>query len=170
MSPGQHRASRYFWDTTSHKNNQKMNPNTPVESIMTSNLVTVRPDTPLNKVAEVFSKHNFHHLPVTDGQGMLLGIISREDFAKVAYILSFNENGKGGNAICASDVMSKYPLSLSPEDSIGLAADIFLANKFHALPIIEGGVLVGLVTTHDLIAYSFDSPVEESEELTFDEE
>lgn len=147
-----------------------MNPNTPVESIMTIHLITVRPDTPLKQVATIFNKHNFHHLPVTDGQGALLGIISREDFAKVAYILSFKENGPGADAICASDVMTKYPLSLSPEDSIGLAADIFLANKFHALPIIEGGVLVGLVTTHDLIAYSFDSPVAESEELTYDEE
>ena len=146
-----------------------MNPNTPVDSIMTSHLITVRPDTPLTRVADVFAKHTFHHLPVTDGQGMLLGIISKEDFAKVAYILSFSENGSGEDAICASDVMTKYPLSLSPEDSIGLAADIFLANKFHALPIIEGGVLVGLVTTHDLIAFSFDSPVQEGEELTYDE-
>ena len=136
---------------------------------MTSNLVTVRPDAPIQKVADIFARHNFHHLPVTDGQGVLLGIISREDFAKVEYVLSY-QDGKTANAICASDVMTKYPLSLSPEDSVGLAADIFLANKFHALPIIEGGILVGLVTTHDLIAFSFDSPVEESEELTYDEE
>lgn len=147
-----------------------MNPNTPVETIMSANLITVRPDTPLQRVAEVFSKNSFHHLPVTDGQGQLQGIISREDFAKVAYILSFKENGTSKNAICACDVMTKYPLSLGSEDSVGLAADIFLANKFHALPILEGGVLVGLVTTHDLISFSFKSPVQESEELTYDEE
>lgn len=147
-----------------------MNPNAPIETIMTTKLVTVRPDTSLTEVANIFSKNNFHHLPVTDGQGSLLGIISREDFAKVAYVLAYRDNAQNADVIRAGDVMTKYPLSLNPDDSIGLAADIFLANKFHALPIIEGGVLVGLVTTHDLIAYSFKSPVDEGEELSYEEQ
>jgi acetoin utilization protein AcuB len=57
--------------------------------------------------------------------------------------------------------MTKYPLQLSPDDTVGLAADIFLANKFHALPIVDDGQLVGIVTAHDLLSYSFSSPVGE---------
>ena len=52
--------------------------------------------------------------------------------------------------------MTKYPISLEPDDTIGLAADIFLANRFHALPILDDDVLVGLVTAHDLLRYSFN--------------
>ncbi len=51
----------------------------------------------------------------------------------------------------------------------GLAADIFLANKFHALPIVEDGILIGLVTSHDLLQYSFESPVEPEAELELDD-
>ena len=58
--------------------------------------------------------------------------------------------------------MTEFPMHLDPEDSIGLAADTFLANKFHALPIVEDQVLVGLITTHDLLKYSFESPFTDS--------
>lgn len=51
--------------------------------------------------------------------------------------------------------MTPYPIQLDPDDSIGLAIDIFLANKFHALPIVEDGALLGIVTTHDLLEYAF---------------
>jgi CBS domain-containing protein len=51
--------------------------------------------------------------------------------------------------------MTTYPVFLEPDDTIDLAADIFLANKFHALPILDDGQLVGLLTTHDLIRHVF---------------
>jgi len=94
-----------------------------------------------------------------------LGIISREDFYKVAFVLSTEGAKERFNKLEARDIMTKYPLHLDPEDSIGLAADIFLANKFHALPIVEDGKLAGIVTSHDLLAYSFTSPVGEEEEV-----
>ena len=65
--------------------------------------------------------------------------------------------------------MTKDPMILDPEDSIGLAADVFLANKFHSLPIVEDGVLTGIVTVHDLLAFSFNSPVETGKETEFEE-
>ncbi len=144
-----------------------MNPNLPIREIMTTNPVTVRGEESLTKLREIFSRYTFHHLPVTDAENNLQGIISREDFYKVAYVLSLQEGSKAAatknrfQKLCANDIMTKYPLQLDPEDSIGLAADIFLANKFHALPIVEEGRLVGIVTSHDLLSYSFNSPVEE---------
>jgi acetoin utilization protein AcuB len=55
----------------------------------------------------------------------------------------------------AEDIMSTNPLSLEPEDTIGLAADIFKANALHALPVVDEGELVGIVTTHDLLTFAF---------------
>jgi len=99
---------------------------------------------------------------------MLCGIISREDFFKLAYELSLKTTGKTWtereyNAMKAKDIMTKNPLVLDADDSIGLAADIFLANRFHALPIVEENRLVGMVTTHDLLLYSFNSSFIEKE-------
>jgi len=59
------------------------------------------------------------------------------------------------NNIFAKDIMTENPVFLNPEDSIGLAADLFLENIYHAIPIMEDGVLVGIITTHDLLAYAF---------------
>lgn len=141
---------------------------------MTKNLVTVPPTATASEIKSIFNKYSFHHLPVVDAAGRLQGIISKEDFSKVAYVLSLNTSGKTFStfkyqSLEASDFMSKYPLSLDPEDTIGLAADIFLANKFHALPIVEDDELLGLVTTHDLLLYSFSSPVAAKTEESYEE-
>ena len=58
-------------------------------------------------------------------------------------------------------------MQLEPDDTIGLAADIFLANKFHALPVVEDERLVGIVTTHDLLKYSFTAVMEPLEEEVY---
>lgn len=131
---------------------------------MSTELVTVSPSTTAKAVRDIFRKNDFHHIPVVEKGGLLLGIISKEDFFKVAYVLSLNSSGRKYSeneydSLKAEDVMTKYPISLDPDDTIGLAADIFLANKFHALPIVEDEGLLGLVTTHDLLMYSFNSPV-----------
>jgi CBS domain-containing protein len=149
----------------------------PIREIMTTDLVTVSPSTNVSVIKEIFDKHDFHHLPVVDKGEELTGIISKEDFFKLSYLLSLTTSGhtfteKEYESLKAKDIMTKYPLSLDPEDTTGLAADIFLVNKFHALPIIEDGRLLGLITTHDLLKYSFDSKIviKEGEETEEEEE
>jgi CBS domain-containing protein len=151
-----------------------MKANKPIRSIMTTDLVTVSPETTAREVKDLFDKNSFHHLPVVAPGNKLQGIISRKDVAKVAYVLSLRTSGKTYSEkeykrLTASDLMTQYPLSLDPDDTIGLAADIFLANKFHALPIIDDDELIGLVTTHDLLKYSFNSNVSEKVEETYEE-
>jgi acetoin utilization protein AcuB len=147
-----------------------MDTNIPISQIMTRDLITVPPKTTLKEVYGLFERHSFHHLPVIDEGSKLLGIISREDFYKAAYNLSLHTGGKtfskleyGGK--CAKDIMTAQPLTLDPDDSVGLAADIFLANKFHSVPIVEDDQLIGIVTTHDLLEFTFDSKIVEKENV-----
>ncbi len=147
---------------------KQMNPERPVREIMTTNLITVSPDTKLSEIQDLFEPRHFHHLPVVDKGELLTGIISREDFFKLAYKFSMNTTGrtwsqKEYNAVFARDIMTKDPLVLDAEDTIGLAADIFLANRFHALPIVDEGRLVGMITTHDLLVFSFNPSYIEKE-------
>jgi len=142
-----------------------MKPNNPVSSIMTTQLETVRPDDSVYKVMEIFRQFGFHHIPVVEEGEKLVGIISREDFLRISYELSLSTSSQNFSKITyrtmkVEEVMTTEPISLEPEDTIGLAADMFLANEFHALPVVEGNTLVGLVTTHDLLQYSFHSPIE----------
>lgn len=146
-----------------------MNPNNPISDIMTKVLVTVSPNDYLSRVTKIFESHSFHHIPVVEDGNRLRGIISKEDFQKMNYFFHTQDKAgkeKSKSGLRASDIMTPYPLSVDPDDSIGLAADIFLANRFHALPVIEDDQLIGIVTSHDLIAYAFNSAlkVEEQQE------
>jgi CBS domain-containing protein len=151
-----------------------MKANTAIREIMTTSLVTIKPDTPINVIQDIFRENDFHHLPVLEQGAKLVGIISKEDIFKLSYVLSMQTTGRSYSVkeyqtLPARDIMTRFPLSLDPEDSIGLAADIFMANKFHALPIVEDGQLLGMVTTHDLLAFSFDKKKVEKVEEVFEE-
>jgi len=151
-----------------------MNPDNPISSIMTTKMVTVKPNTPINEIKAVFDKNAFHHIPVIGDGYRLLGIISKEDIFKLAYVLSLQTTGKTYsekeyNALKAEDIMTRYPVTLDPEDTVGLAADIFLANKFHALPIVEDDQLLGIVTTHDLLGYGFGEAMAAKTEEVYEE-
>ena len=141
-----------------------------IREIMTTKLVTVSPDRPAKAIKDIFRDNDFHHIPVIDKGEQLIGIISKEDVLKVAQLLSVQTSGKTYTekeytSLTAADIMTHYPITLDPDDSIGLAADIFLANKFHALPIVEDNRLIGMVTTHDLLNFSFNNiEVEKAEE------
>lgn len=131
---------------------------TPIREIMTTALTTVSPDTPVKKIQQLFAANSFHHLPVVEAGSQLVGIISREDFRTFYEQLSTQSSGPTWSHIQiehkrAKDMMTASPLCLDPDDTIGLAADIFLANKFHALPVVEDGLLMGLLTSHDILAY-----------------
>ena len=133
-----------------------MNLNDQIATIMTRNVVTVFPETPALEIRNLFWESNFHHVPVVDSEGMLKGIISSVDFIKME---KWKEEKKWDvRELRAKDLMTKYPFSLAPEDSIARAVELFQANKFHALPIVEDGELMGILTTHDILNLMMKAP------------
>ena len=50
-----------------------------------------------------------------------------------------------------SEIMVKRLGKVAPDDRINVAIDIFLINRFHALPVVEDGELVGIITPFDLM-------------------
>jgi CBS domain-containing membrane protein len=135
---------------------------TPVSEIMTRYLITVTPNTTLEKVNKLFAQDYFHHLPVVEHE-RLVGIIGRSDFDRVTSCIDLfhskaNElyNEKLMKSLLAEEIMTAHATVLAPDDSIGYAASLFAKNKFHALPVVVGEKLVGMVTTFDLIEYAFN--------------
>lgn len=136
-----------------------MDSSKPVSTIMTRTLVVIKPNDPIDQVHHLFEEHSFHHIPVVD-HNKLVGIISKTDYLKIRHMLATTWSGE---TICqdmykdmvAEDIMTREPLIIEPADTIGLAADIFRANALHALPVVEDGELVGIVTSHDLLTYAY---------------
>lgn len=141
-----------------------MNPNLHISDIMTRQVVTVKPDMSIIHVHDIFNKNTFHHLVVQEN-GKVIGIVSKSDYYQVRHMLSISWGGEirvqeWFANICIRDIMTKDPMFIDPSDTIGLAADIFMVNRFHCLPVVDDGDLVGVITSHDLLAYAYKSPID----------
>ncbi len=123
--------------------------NETVASIMTRDLLTVEPSDSLQKVKELFISHRIHHLPVVEGK-KLVGIITKDDLFRL------NVDHKDYNNVLVGGVMTKKVAFLEPDDKIGTAAEVFMEHLFHALPIVQNGELVGIVTTFDVLKYEYN--------------
>lgn len=124
--------------------------NQPLSTIMTKDVVTVTPQDSLSKVKNFIFDNRFHHIPVVEN-GQLAGIVTSYDLMKLNKTFEEYENIKVG------DVMSKKVIALKENEKIGTAAQIFLRQLFHGLPIVdEDNVLKGIVTSHDILRHNYD--------------
>ena len=130
---------------------------------MTTDLITVRFDETVTKIATVFKEHSFHHIPIVNADDCIEGIISRTDFERIKSgmthfrvhdIEKYNESLF--QTLLTKDIMTKGVVHLNPNDSIQDAYKVFKKNKFRALPVISKGKLVGLVTPLDLLDFFFN--------------
>ncbi|MCB1087777.1 MAG: CBS domain-containing protein [Verrucomicrobiae bacterium] len=127
---------------------------------MTSEPVTVRHGDPISKVRKLFQENHLHHLPVVDGD-RLVGIISWTDLMRFSYGDAFGEDARSVDATLdhthkLEDLMSRAPVTIDVNAGIRDAAQILASSDFHALPVVDGDKLVGIVTSRDLIHFLLD--------------
>lgn len=134
-----------------------MNIFAPVSSIMTEHqhLVTVNPEDPLSKVKAIFETNNFRHIPVVHFRE-IVGLVSKTDFDHFWGGAShYAEDPAASNRRLeetpVSEIMTKRLGKVAPDDRINVALEIFLINRFHALPVVENGELVGILTPLDIM-------------------
>mgnify|MGYP006267067435 CR=1 FL=1 len=147
-----------------------MNVLAPVKSIMSTNLLTVAPGDKLTALKEVFDAHKIHHVPVVRYK-KLVGLVSKTDF--LHFLRGFNRNEEDRfvnearmRAYNVEDIMTKGIAKLSPTERIDVALEIFLENRFHAIPVVDDeGNLEGILTTFDIIKAVAESKVSAKEIL-----
>ncbi len=120
--------------------------NEAIHTIMTKNPISLSPLNTIADVESLFKHHRIHHLPVVD-QGRLIGLITTYDL--------WSHGNKNPNETFVTDIMNTRIVKISPDDKIGTAAELFLDNRFHALPVVQDDKLVGIVTTFDVLKYEF---------------
>ena len=120
--------------------------NEAIHTIMTKNPISLSPKHTIADVESLFKHHRIHHLPVVD-EGKLIGLITTYDL--------WNHTSSNPKKTFVTDVMNTRIVRISPEDKIGTAAELFLDNRFHALPVVQDDKLVGIVTTFDVLKYEF---------------
>lgn len=132
-----------------------MNLLNPVSQIMTTDLVTLSPTASIADAAKIFTTKKVHHIPITL-EGELVGIVSKSDY--LFFRRGFLDNKEDEkveeirmNNYQVSFIMTKGVAKLEPTDRINVCLELFKENIFHAIPVVKGSQLVGLVTTYDII-------------------
>lgn len=112
-----------------------------------------------SQVLRLFTEFPVHHLPIVDGSNKLIGIISSNDLPKVFLDLSKRTEKVALDldvidaSINLKDIMTPNPVTVSSSDTIGAAAKIFASARFLALPVVDNGELVGIVSIKDVMSY-----------------
>ncbi|MBK8245122.1 MAG: CBS domain-containing protein [Saprospiraceae bacterium] len=119
-----------------------------VASIMTRELITVNQDDSLQKVKDILINNRIHHVPVVDGK-KLVGLVTTYDLFKLNVEHKDYPNTRVGN------VMTKRIATVESNFHIGTAAEVFMEHLFHAIPVVDNGELVGIVTSFDILKYEY---------------
>lgn len=135
-----------------------MNLLAPISTIMTTNLLTVSPEDTIAHIGDLFKKHRIHHLPVVRGFD-LVGLVSKSDylFFRRGFTNDTETEEERVNNHRAKEIMVTGIAKMEPDDKINVALEIFKANLFHAIPIVEDGQLKGIVTPLDIIKHLADA-------------
>ena len=133
-----------------------MNLLSPVSEIMTTKLHTLTPSASIADAGELFDNHKIHHIPVAI-DGKLVGIVSMSDY--LFFRRGFLDNHEDEkleqirmNNYELTHIMTKGLATLESTSRINVALEIFKENIFHAIPVVDDDVLVGIITTHDIIS------------------
>lgn len=136
----------------------------PVSTIMSKELKTALPSDELTVIKDLFDKHHIHHIPIVRYQE-IVGIISKNDFSH--YLHGFSNNKKDElleqtrlRAWKAEDIMTAKLAKVQATDPIRTALELFKLNRFHAIPVVDNGKLVGIVTTYDIISAIAAEPIQ----------
>lgn len=130
---------------------------TKVGDIMTKHVHTLDVNDSLPHAQTLFSNSGARHLPVL-ADGKLTGILSHTDIMRISFGDDFLENDTNSDQTLLSvlkivDVMKEHPNTVDPDDTLTDVAEILTKEEYHALPVVEGETLVGIVTTTDVIRF-----------------
>jgi acetoin utilization protein AcuB len=133
-----------------------------VHKIMSDNLYTAHPDTPVTDAQEVMRREHIHHLPVIEGNNKkLVGIVSEKDLMYAspspASTLDVYEMTRLLAKLTVRTVMTKRVLTTHPDDLVEDAARTMVDNDIGCLPVIDDkGHSVGIVTESDMFRLFID--------------
>jgi acetoin utilization protein AcuB len=123
-----------------------------VKDIMHRDVVTVNPDTRLSHVLRLLQPRGFRHVPVIEKEA-LVGIISDRDVKQALASLTGAgpELERAREGLAASDIMGRTVTTIAPMHTVEEAGRLMTTQKISALPVVDGGRLVGIVTETDVL-------------------
>jgi len=136
-----------------------------VHEVMSRAIRSVGPDAKVMEVASIMCLYRIPGIPVVADDGELMGIIAERDvlhglFPKLDNLM---EEGMGNVdlnrqiakyedvlALSVSDLMTRNPITVTPDMHVLRAASVMVRNHFRRIPVAHDGMLVGMLSLGDL--------------------
>jgi len=138
-----------------------------VSDIMTREVATVTPETPIEHLCDLFRERRITGAPVVDSEGHLVGIVSKDDVlfrGRVAAtgrrqppdiktlfssgFVGFDQGSDGPTTV--SEIMTREVLSASEDSTVDDVCRLMWEKRIHRVPIVRGALLIGIVSALDL--------------------
>ena len=125
-----------------------------VRGCMTSTPITIHATETLNGARELMGMKRIRHLPVVDSQGTLIALVTDRDLRRAAPSPLFP--GQPGDEaqmdhLSVERIMVRAPCTIGPDQPIEEALRLFIDKKYGALPVVDRGRLVGILTPIDVM-------------------
>lgn len=151
-----------------------------VRDVMTRKVISVPADTPAMAVARLLADRGISAVPVTDSWGMLLGIVSEADL--IRRMASSDPPGPGFfhalfydreraasryaavHGATAGDLMTRQVVTVTEAETVEHAAQLIEQHGVRRLPVVQDGVLVGILSRADLVRALLVPPPDTSDE------
>ncbi|MBW4486272.1 MAG: CBS domain-containing protein [Trichocoleus desertorum ATA4-8-CV12] len=142
-----------------------------VADVMSRNPITVKPETPLQEVVQILATRRISGLPVVDQSDKLIGVVSETDLmwqetgaTPPAYIMildsviylenpaRYERDLHKALGQTVGEVMSRDPVTTSPDQLLQDAARLMHERSIHRLPVLDpNGHVVGVLTRGDIV-------------------
>ena len=129
---------------------------TRVRDLMQEKIVTIDASDRLSTVEDIMTLGRVRHMPVVQG-GKLVGVVSERDLlrASLSNLTGFDSSERRAflNGVEIARVMSAPPVVIEADAPIEHAALVMAERRIGCLPVMDGQMLVGLLTETDLLRY-----------------
>lgn len=125
--------------------------------IMTAPVITVRPETTVKEAAVLLADHGFTALPVLDEGNRLVGIVTEADVVRDRVprdprtLIHVDRLDAVPVTTTVREVMTAPVTTMEPGTDVALLGKALLDSGFRSVPIVEGSVVVGIVTRRDIV-------------------
>lgn len=127
-----------------------------IRDVMTRNPVTVESETLVLDAQRIMKENNIRRLLIVD-KGKLMGIITKHDLLEAspspATSLSIHELNYLLSKMKVKEIMTRNPVTLTPETPFEEALRIGQNRKIGSFPVVEDGKLVGITTESDIVRF-----------------
>ncbi|MGB1192074.1 MAG: CBS domain-containing protein [Pseudomonadales bacterium] len=118
-----------------------------VRDFMAQHYATVNPDQSLAAAVRIIIEYHQSAAPVVDAQQQLVGFLSEADCVRATLLEGYFNEG----VALVKDQMTAALDTVSPDEEISSVSEVFLNNNRRMMPVVEAGVLVGIVSRQDIL-------------------